>query len=127
MVTPRRLNCAPIPPVALPELSQSFTLQLNAQTSPPPPHDAQFTAISVDITAFYGQGKWPSVKQFGQAARCSRAKFCLARASWMANFGGVDIGNANLAALIPEGVAIDDTCHPARPTTADKYGAISIR
>lgn len=97
-----------------------------AQALPAARHDAQLAAIGVFIAVDAFKAEWPGIDQRVQPLRRLCAAQPFFAAARLMRFGGVDIGDADLGALIIEGVAIDHAIGTAAFMAKIESGAFHI-
>lgn len=97
-----------------------------AQALPAARHDAQLAAIGIFIAVDAFKAEWPGIDQRVQPLRRLCAAQPFFAAARLMRFGGVDIGDADLGALIIEGVAIDHAIGTAAFMAKIESGAFHI-
>ena len=118
----------PIPAIAFPALGQSFVDQRAAQAFTASGDVAEQAvgpvAIPAEGLAFQReragveQGLQPVGRLFAEPGLMGAARF--------RHFGGVDVGDADLVAAVPEGVTVDDAVELLRSGAAGEAGALAV-
>ena len=96
---------------------QPLADQRVAQRSPVALHKPQLAPIFVDVALDPRQRERHGIEQRLHPQRRAVARACLGLAARRVGFGGVDIGDADLGAVHPEGVAVDHAVDPLGPAT----------
>ncbi len=111
---------------ALIPAGESFIDQHAAETFAAARQNAKLAAIGVFVTVDALQGEWSCIDELKHPLGRGIAQSLFLGAAGRVGFGGVDVGDADLGALIVEGVAIHDAVG-ARALTADaERGAFGV-
>jgi|GEM_PF-3037980 len=122
----RTSGLAPVAAIALPAFGQPLGNEYLAQALAIAGDDPQIAAILVLIAVDGLQGKATLVEQGQQAHLGALAESFFGGAAGTGDFRGVDIGNADLAALVPDRVAVDDAGGAVGAKADAEAGAVRI-
>ena len=86
----------------------------------------QFAAIAVFVAVNRLQRKWACVDELAHPYGRLCTQFCLSRATRLMRFRGVDIRDADFAALILDGVPIDDAVGSSATVAKPESGGLLI-
>lgn len=106
-----RLSRAPRPASAFPLPSQSLADEDKPErTAVGTMNRPQLSSIFVFVAVRLPECERTGVEQVTEARFCPLAELSLIVAAWRAQFGRVDIGDADLGPIKPNGVAVDNAC-----------------
>ena len=95
-------------PRSVPPSSKPFRDKYVADRAALASDGAELASIPVFVAPVGDEREAAGIEQGVQPALCSLAELLLARAARRAEFRRVDIGDPDLFALMPEGVAVND-------------------